>query len=405
MPWSRVTVMDQRSEFVAAHSSGLYSVTELCDRFGISRKTGYKWIKRNQEQGASGLLDASRARRNQQRKTSDSVIASIVSFKKAHLKWGARKLLVSMVSKKLLSADLAPSASTATRILKDAGLVTARRRRNKSPHPGACPLAADQPNQVWSIDYKGQFHLADGTMSYPLTIQDAVTRQLILCRHMPAISWIEAKKAMTDVFKTCGMPLAMRSDNGAPFCSNAVAGISQLSKWWMRLGIRHDRIRPSSPQENGRHERMHRTLKSEATRPMARNGKEQQERFDKFQEEYNNERPHEALEYKTPASLWQPSSRQFPEVLPEISYPPHMLKRRVRSAGEIKFQGRLIFVSEVLIKEWVALEETDEDIWAIYFGTLLLGKIDPNTKKLVHGSPKGQKKSANPAPTQIGASQ
>jgi len=397
--------MDQRSEFVAAHSSGLYSVTGLCDRFGISRKTGHKWIKRNQEQGAPGLLDASRARLSQQRKTSESVIASIVDFRKKHPKWGARKILVSMVNKKLLSADLAPSASTVTRILKGAGLVTARRRRNKSPHPGACPLVADAPNQVWSIDYKGQFQLADGTMSYPLTIEDAATRQLILCRHMPAISWIEATKAMTEVFKTCGMPLAMRSDNGAPFCSNAVAGISQLSKWWMRLGIRHDRIRPSSPQENGRHERMHRTLKSEATRPMASNGKQQQERFDAFQEEYNNERPHEALGYKVPGSLWHPSSRQFPEELPEISYPVHMLARRVRSSGEIKFQGHLIFVSEVLIKEWVALEETDEDIWAVYFGTLLLGKIDPKTKKLVHGSPKGKKKIAKPAAAQIGASQ
>jgi putative transposase len=405
MPWSRVTTMDQRSEFVAAHSSGLYSVTELCNRFGISRKTGYKWIKRNEEQGAPGLLDASRARQSQLRKTSESVVASIVAFREKHPKWGARKLLVSMATKKLLSADLAPSASTVTRILKEAGLVTARRRRSKPPHPGACPLVADEPNQVWSIDYKGQFQLADGTMSYPLTVQDAATRQLILCRHMPAISWIEAKKAMTDVFKTCGLPIAIRSDNGSPFCSNAVAGVSQLSKWWMRLGIRHDRIRPSSPQENGRHERMHRTLKAETTRPMASNGKAQQERFDVFVEEYNNERPHEAIEYKVPGALWHPSPTQFPEELPEFTYPPHMVARRVRSAGEIKFQGQLIFISEVLIKEWVALEETEEDIWAIYFGTLLLGKIDPKTKKLINGSPKGKKRSTKPAAAQIGASQ
>jgi transposase InsO family protein len=382
--------MDSRDEFIAAHSSGLYTVSELCKNFKISRKTGHKWIRRNREQGIEGLLNASRARHTQAQKTAQDICDAIIICRRKHPDWGGRKVLDSVRNSGQIAADRLPCAATAVRIIRDAGLLTPRRRRNKNPHPGLCPLIANEPNQVWSVDYKGEYLCSDGKWAYPLTVEDACTRELILCRVLPNTRTAGAKQSLTETFKSFGLPMAIRTDNGAPFCSPAIAGISQLSVWWLKLGIRHDRIPPSSPQENGRHERMHRTLKGKTAFSKPRNLRELQARCDAFREEYNDERPHESLGGKTPGSMWYPSPRQLPDQLLSPQYPEHMIVRSVRKSGQFKFMGNLLFLSQVLAGEKIGLEETEDGVWSIYHYQMMLGKLDQSKMKIVHGHPSGK---------------
>jgi transposase InsO family protein len=384
--------MDERASFVFAFETGRFGVGELCSEYGISRKTGYKWLARFREGGVAALADRSRAPHTCPHRMSEEMAALFRQERGRHPFWGPRKLL-DRLSKSPPEAlehmrgqgQCLPAASTVGEALRRAGLVQPRKRRSRPPHPGASELSgvALAPNDVWSADFKGEFRTRDARWCYPLTVSDAASRYLLACQGLPSTGHAGARPCFERLFREYGLPAAIRSDNGCPFCSVGLCGLSRLSVWWMKLGIAHQRIAPGKPQQNGRHERMHRTLKAETTRPPARDMQKQQERFSEFRREYNRERPHEALGMRTPSSIWTPSERAMPQRLKQPEYPGHMEVRSVRNKGEIKFLGHCVFVSEVLVSEYVALEETGDGVWSLFFCNSLLGRIDQRDMKLV----------------------
>lgn len=395
--------MSERIRFVTLHAEKLYTMVELCHRFGISTKTGYKWLKRFEEEGPEGLNERSRAPLNSPRRTSKAVEDLIVAAREAHPTWGSKKLLP-YLERRLADPALAaaaplkidpvkldlelkgvvlPRRSTATAILKRRGLIpTERRPRAKRTHPGGLPLQADEPNQVWSADYKGEFRTRDGKVCYPLTVTDAHSRFLLGCQCVHSTSADEAIEVFRTLFALYGLPEVIRTDNGPPFSTPAVDGLSQLNVWWTKLGIIHQRITPGRPHENGSHERMHRTLKAEATRPPQQNMEEQQVVFDRFRTCFNEERPHEALSMGTPAMFYQSSSRRLPEQLAAPIYPGHLEVRRVKLNGDIHFKPRHVFISTVLAREQVGLEEVDEKIWAVHFYERVIGHFHEDVRLL-----------------------
>lgn len=380
MPWKETDPMTERVQFVAAYQSQMYSMTELCKRFGIRRNTGYKWMRRYTEQGPAGLQEKSRAPHRCPHRMSEAVEAVLLEAKRAHLHWGPRKILPYLARRR---PDLElPAPSTAGELFQRAGLNQARKRRRGHRHPGAIPLQAEAPNAVWTADFKGQFRTGDGLYCYPLTVADAYSRFLLTCSARLSTKQVEARPIFERLFQEYGLPEAIRTDNGAPFATPAFCGLSKLSVWWIKLGIRHQRIEPGRPEQNGAHERMHRTLKAEATRPPEHHQRAQQARFDRFCREYNEERPHEALHYRTPASLYRPSPRPMPAKLPAPTYPGHYLVRRVSNAGTFRFQTHQLFISDTLLQEDIALEETADGIWSIYFYDVLLARLDERDFKL-----------------------
>lgn len=388
MPWKETELMDLRTQFVAAFESKLFSMTELCKEYCISRKTGYKWLQRNREGGAGGLQNQSRARHSIAHRTPDDVVDAIIALRKKHPRWGPRKLLAILRSANPKVSERLPAPSTAGDLLKAAGLVPTRTRRRRPEHPGSHPLVAKEPNDVWCIDFKGEFKTRDGIWCYPLTVTDAASRYLLACAGQLSTAHAGAQSALQALFELAGLPAAIRSDNGCPFTTSAIGGISRLSVWFTKLGIRHDRTRPASPQDNGQHERMHRDLKAGTTRPPAADLAAQQVLFDAFRHEFNHVRPHEALGMQTPASIWTPSTRVLPACLPEPDYPGHMLERKVFTQGEFRFLGHRIFLSEVLAHEKIALDEVADAVWAIYFYNVLLAKLDQKTMTIVAIKPK-----------------
>jgi putative transposase len=355
-------------------------MTERCERFGIRRNTGYKWVRRSTEQGVVGLQEKSRAPHCCPHHLSAEVEAALLEAKRAHPNWGPRKLLPYLARR---WPDLPfPAASTAGALFQRAGLSQSRTRRRRHRHPGAIPLQAEAPNAVWTADFKGQFRTGDGLYCYPLTVADAYSRFLLSCSARLSTKQVEARPIFERLFHEYGLPEAIRTDNGAPFATPAFCGLSKLSVWWIKLGIRHQRIAPGRPEHNGAHERMHRTLKAEATRPPERHQSAQQARFDRFCCEYNTERPHEALDYRTPAALYRPSPRPMPAQLPAPAYPGHYLVRRVSTAGTFRFQTRQLFISDTLLQEDIALEATGEGIWSISFYDVLLARLDERDFKL-----------------------
>jgi transposase InsO family protein len=308
------------------------------------------------------------------------VVEALVAERRKHPRWGPRKLLA-YLSKRQPTWPW-PAASTAGEILKRHGLVVPRRRRRRREHPGRPKFEAKAANDLWSTDFKGQFRTGDRRYCYPLTVADRCSRYLLGCEGLLTTAHAGARPVMESLFREYGLPRGILSDNGSPFSSSALRGLSRLSVWWIKLGIQPVLIEPGKPQQNGGHERMHRTLKEETTRPPAGDVAAQQQRFDAFRQEYNEERPHEALGQRTPSELYEPSPRAYPERLEEMEYPGHYEVRRVRSRGDIKWQGSLLFVSEALVGERVGLEETDDRIWSLYFGTLLLARFDERERCL-----------------------
>lgn len=375
MPWQQTDPMLERSKFIAAHQSGLYSMTELCTRFGISRKTGYKWLARYDEGGAEALLDRSRAPKTCSHRTSERAAELIVSTRQKHPDWGARKILAYLEPR---HAEIQlPAASTATDLLRRRGLIKPRRsQRRKVEHPGAPCIEAHAPNQVWTADYKGEFLLTSGAYCYPLTVCDGFSRYLLACRGHTSTAQRPARKVFEQLFREYGLPRVIRTDNGIPFATRAIHGLSRLSVFWISLGIRPDRIEPGKPQQNGRHERMHRTLKAVTTRPPEASMLEQQRRFDAFRESYNEERPHEALSNQTPASCYRPSERSMPTRIPAPEYPGYFEVRRVSAHGTVKFKNRVLFLSHALAGRRVAFEEVDDAVWSVHFYEVLLGRFD-----------------------------
>lgn len=374
MPWMETCPVKERMRFVMVIESGLFSMTEACDRFGISRVTGYKWWNRYQEEEAKGLRDRSRRPRRIPGRTPSEIEALVIELRKAHTTWGPDKLL-KVLSKRHPGLRL-PARSTVAAILKREGLVERPRQRRSHRHPGQPLVEVKAPNDLWTADYKGEFKTLDGRYCYPLTIADQDSRYLLASEGLLSTRSRWARPVFERVFREHGLPDAILTDNGPPFAVwNAICGLSALGVWWIQLGIRQYRIEPGKPQQNGRHERMHRTMKAEATRPPGANLRCQQRKFDAFRKEFNEVRPHQALAQKTPAEVWRPSRRTYPKTKPKPEYPAHYEKRRVTSVGHIRFKNRLLFLSSNLLGETVALEEIDDGIWSIYYYDVLIARL------------------------------
>jgi len=379
MPWQETTPMRERQHFVQDVDSGQWSMAELCLRYGISRNTGYKWLERYRHLGAAGLLDQSRAPKSSPTATPPDVVARILA-EHSRYGWGARKIL-----KRLQTQDPRrawPARSTIADILDRHDRVRHRRRRTHWQHPGAAPLQTTAPNQVWTIDFKGQFRTRDGVYCYPLTVIDHHSRFLLCCQGLRDVAGAGVKPVLRQLFRRYGLPDAIRSDNGAPFATSGLHGLGQLNVWWLQLGIVHQRIPPGHPQANGAHERLHRTLKARVTRPPAANLNRQQYAFNEFQHTYNHVRPHEALDDATPASRYHPSARRYPTQLPAPVYPPHCELRRVSSAGTFRVHSGQKFLSNTLAHFTIGLEEIDDGLWNILFYTTLLGRYNEHTNTI-----------------------
>jgi putative transposase len=373
MPWSQTTPMDQKTQFIADYLRQPLSMSELCELYAISRKTGYKLIDRYLQYGPQGLEERSRKPGSHPNETPAQVVQAIVEARQRHPSWGAKKLL--RILTKRYARWSFPARSTVCDILSRHGRVPKRRNRRHIGHPGKPSSQILAPNDVWSADFKGQFKTGDGVYCYPLTVADGFSRYLVGCQALSSTRVAEAKPVFTRLFKQFGLPKRIRTDNGVPFATNTLARLSQLSAWWVRLGVLPEFIEPGKPQQNGRHERMHRTLKAETTRPPANSGRGQQRRFDRFREEFNCERPHEALDMQTPASVYQPSSREMPSKLPPLEYPDRFEVRYVSANGGIRWNKGWVNVSITCVGEYVGLEEIDDGVWNVYFGPLKLGRL------------------------------
>jgi len=347
MPWKETSPVEERAALMELWSGGHRPpVVELAGLYGISEKTAYKWIARFKEGGWAGLQDRSRRPHSSPLATSAEVRDLVVEFRKKHKTWGPRKIIAGLLrgNRRLRL----PSASTVGAILAAEGLVQKRKLRSRGGGPRTQPFAEVRaPNDLWCIDHKGEFTVERRTC-YPLTLTDAYSRYLLACKGCPSTAGAYVRPVLEHTFRERGLPLRMRSDNGPPFGSTGIGGLSSLSVYLTRLGIQQEFITPGQPQENGSHERMHRTLKREAVRPAESTWAEQQRRFDHFRREYNCERPHEALLMKTPSDVYAATTRSFPAVLPDISYPTSFLVRRVKLGGEIQWRGGFAFIAEVL---------------------------------------------------------
>lgn len=379
MPWEQTSAMDQRVQFIADWLRGDYAKIELCIAYGISRPTADKWIKRYQQGGVKALEERSHAAHCHPNATSEPIRQVIIEHKLRRQSWGPKKVMDYLREN---DPELNwPADSTAGEILKRAGLVKRRRYRSRVA-PYSEPFGACQgPNQIWSADFKGDFVLGNGRRCYPLTLSDNFSRFLLLCRALEHPSYEAVRPWFEWAFRKYGLPQAIRSDNGAPFASLAVGGVSQLSKWWIQLGIRPERIEPGKPSQNGRHERMHRTLKHDAA--PQKTHQRQQLCFDSFCEQYNWQRSHEALGRKTPATVYCASPRRYPGKIQPVEYDAGIIVRRVRYNGEIKWHGDLIYVSQVLAQEPLGLKQIDEQQWEVRYSFHRLGILDQRTKKIV----------------------
>ena len=373
MPWSQTSPMQQKTLFIADHLRGTRSITELCNEYRISRKTAYKWIDRYIRRGPQGLEDRPRRPHRCPHATPAHVVAAIIEVRQRHPTWGAKKIL-SILHRRHPHWSL-PHRATGFDILNRHGLIRKKPKRRRIGHPGKPRSLILAPNQVWCADFKGQFRMGSGIYCYPLTITDGHSRYLLECRGLTSTAVRSAKTVFTRVFKEYGLPQRIRSDNGVPFATNSLARLSSLSAWWIRLGVMPELIEPGKPQQNGRHERMHRTLKAETTRPPAHSMRGQQHKFDRFIREFNYERPHEALDMQTPASVYQPSARAMPDRLPPLEYPDRDEVRRVSANGGIRWNSDWVNVSITCAGEYVGLEEIEDGIWNVYFGALKLGRL------------------------------
>jgi transposase InsO family protein len=369
--------MDERVTFIVECLRGELSMSELCRKYEISRKTGYKWVGRFGEGGKPSLADQSRARLTHPNAIAEEIVALLVDARKRHPTWGPRKLLFEL-ERKYPRLRL-PASSTAGTILKRQGLIRPRRARRKAPPYTEPFVGCDAPNAVWCADFKGSFALGNGRSCNPLTISDAYSRYLLRCEGMSRTDQSQVRPIFESAFCEFGRPLAIRTDNGPPFATVAAGGLSRLAIWWIKLGIRPERIAPGKPQQNGRHERMHRTLKQDTTKPPARTLAEQQLRFDRFRRVYNDDRPHEALDMQPPWTVYEASSRHYPVKLREPEYPASFSVRSVNHKGLLNWKGTMIYLAETLANEHVALEEIDDETWRVYFADVLLGVID-NTR-------------------------
>lgn len=382
MPWKETDGLREQRKFVTAWIGETETpFIELCQRYGISRKSGYKRVSRFKEFGFEGIGDLTRRPNSHPNQTPPEIVEMLVTAKRQHMTYGPRKLLVVIARE---HPELAlPAPSTASNILKEHGLVRSRRGSRKSA-PWATPFSnAHQPNDTWCADFKGWFRTSNRVRVNPLTITDAATRYLFKCTGLKRPTFQQVRPVFELAFREFGLPNAMRTDNGPPFSSISLGGLSKLSVWWIKLGIIPERIRPGHPEENGRHERMHRTLKDAVASPPKASFRAQQKAFDWFIHDYNEVRPHEALGQKTPASVYFKSSRNYPNRIEQPEYLDDMTIRCVRTSGEIRWNGKLVFISEALVGEPVGLRQIAERSWTIYYGPLEIGILNEATMKAI----------------------
>jgi putative transposase len=373
MPWRHTSPMDQETQFIADKLRRTLSITELCTLYGVSRKTGYKWIDRYFKAGPPGLEDRSRKPFSSPNQTPQHVVEALIELRHHHPAWGAKKLL-SILQKWHPSWPL-PARSTVCDIFSRHGLVPKTRHRRHIGHPGKPTRQILAPNDVWSADFKGHFKTGDGLYCYPLTVADGDRRVRLGGQALSSTRVAEARPVFTRLFKAFGVPKRLRTDNGVPLATNTLVRLSQLSAWWVRLGSLPEFIEPGKPHQNGRHERMHRTLKAETTRPPGANLRAQQQQCTHFREEFNHARPHEAVDMHTPATCYKPSPWAMLTKLPPLEYPDHFEVRYVSANGGIRWNRQWVNVSHVCIGEYVGLEEIDDGIWNVYFGPLKLGRF------------------------------
>lgn len=382
MPFRETSRMDERRELIRKWKSGKYGVAELAQQFNVSRPTVYTWTRRYEESGEAGLIDRLPVPQSCPHRTPADVAAAIIEAKLAHPNWGPAKLIDLL---RIERADVAwPAASTAGGILESAGLVRKRRKgRTPTIEIARQPIAASESGVVMTADHKGQFRMGNGEYCFPVTIADPCSRYIYAIDGARSTSEREARRSFERVFCEHGVPLFIGCDNGGPFsCTRALAGLSSLAVWWIKLGVTPIRIHPGCPWENGIHERMHKTLKEETARPPRANMRKQQARFDEFRVEFNNVRPHESLDGQRPIDRLRRCPRSYPGPKPTIEYPGHFEVRSVHNRGVIKWQGHLLFLSESLIGERVGLTETDDGIWSVFFNHIELGRYDERTKRV-----------------------
>ena len=385
MPWERATVTEQKVEFVREYYSRVktkeISMRELCNAYGISRKGGYASIAAFEASGWPGLAGKSRAPHSGQHWAEPEVIQAVLDTREEFPEWGAKKIVAYL-------SDLEPDrnwpvASVAHEWIRKAGMVRPRARTRRFSHPGRPPsVVIDRPNQQWSVDFKGHFRTQDRRYCYPLTVFDSFSRYVLGCKALPSPSFDLTWPVFVRLFREFGLPEAILSDNGPPFSSMSVRHLSRLAVLWIRLGISPLLIDPGKPQQNGRHERMHRDLKAIACANPSSTCTSQQLQFNHFLYRFNQLRPHEALGQTPPARSYQPSPRPYPRRIPQVSYPAGLEIRRVRSSGEIKWAGQWFFLSDSLVGETVAFELVDNDCWIIKYTTLELGYYSGREKKL-----------------------
>lgn len=387
MPWKEIRVEQQRLLVIQGHSEGA-SITELAEMFEVSRKTIYKWLERYQQQGPTGLVDRSRRPLHSPNQVSGEVERAIVEARQ-RWKWGPGKLRV-----KLRESDPErqwPAVSTIAAVLQAQGLVVSRRRRARTPVQRPPYASPEQPNDVWCADFKGWFRTGDGTRVDPLTITDACSRYLLRCQIVARTNHEFARAVFEAAFREFGLPAVIHTDNGVPFASVAPGGLSPLSLWFVKLGIVPERSRPGSPQDNGRHERMHRTLKQATAQPPSATARLQQQAFHEFQREYNQERPHEALGELTPQACYAASPRCYPRRVPQLEYGDELSVRRVSQQGSVKWNGERTFISEVFGHEDVGLKQVSEDWLEVYYGPIRIGWLDGRRQQFSRRTPRALK--------------
>lgn len=389
MPWSETTPMKERLRFWLDYQRGLFDFTTLCAIYRISRKTGYKLIDRILAKGIdAALADRSRTPHTCPHRTPDTIAEAVLAVRRRHPRWGARKLVAYLQTRQ--PETRWPAPSTVGMLLTQAGLVVPRRRRPHPGHPGRGTTAMDAPNTVWTADFKGHFKTRDGQYCYPLTIVDGFSRYLLACRALRSTAHEGVSAVFLQLFREYGLPGVIRTDNGVPFASQALHRLSRLHVWWIKLGIQPELNEPSHPEQNGRHERMHRDLKAEATRPPAASARGQQRLFDRFRQEYNDLRPHEALAQQTPATQYRPSVCPYSDTLSAPQYPAHFEVRRVSHNGGIRWNRDWVNVTHVLAEESIGLEEIDDGIWDVYFASVLLGRFDERELRLYGAYPENR---------------
>ncbi len=384
MPWKETCAVEERMRFVMDRQSQELSMAALCRKYGVTRPVGYKWLERYQAEGVKGLQDRSRASKHHPNAVPQEIEKAILAVRRRHRYWGPRKILAWL--KREHPRQRLPVASTTGEILRRHGLTVPRKRRRRCPPLGRPLSPSEAPNTVWCADFKGWFRTGDGCRCDPLTILDLWSRYLLRCQLLQKTGHEDTRALFEAAFCEYGLPQVIRTDNGPPFATRGIAGLSKLSVWWLRLGIRPERIEPGQPQQNGAQERLHLTLKQETATPPQPSWRAQQRSMVRFRHQYNQDRPHEALSQEVPASRYQPSPRSYPDRLPEAEYPDHLLLRRVQISGEFYWKRSKVFLGEALAKQTVGLEPIDERYYRVYFTHLQLGIFDSDSFKML--SPK-----------------